>query len=161
MKDFVDQMVNDIVEDSRKAVRKAMNETAKQIERDFLTQAKIYLDNYYMEYDPDWYKRTDNLRENSLHPSRRYRANVVEAGIEFSSVDMKPYSRHPNAKSWEPRTFATLEDYVLFNAMYGFHGNEDIHSGTKIDDEMAQYLQWYGDNMLDKILDKNMAKFFD
>lgn len=159
MKNYINDMINNIIEDNYKAVRKGLNETVKQIERDFYTQGKIYLDNYYAEYSPKYYNpRTGNLRDHSLQKYKLYGRKKVEVGIKFSTENMDTYKRSKNAKPWEPRTFATLEDYVLFNAMEGFHGREGIHDGTKINEEMKRYTEWY-DGMVDKMLHDNIAKF--
>lgn len=157
----VDNMVQSILNENHSAIQKAMVRTAGKIQRDFLAQAKIYLDNYYMEYSPVYYDRIDNLKKYSVHRrnSNIQYGDVVEAGIYFSSDSMDAYPRHPNAKPWESRTFATLEDFVLDNAMQGYHGRKGLNDGTPIDEEMQRYVQWYGDTMLDKLINDNIARF--
>lgn len=159
MKNSINDIINNIIEDNYKAVRKGLNATVQQVERDFLTQGNIYLDNYYAEYDPEYYNpRTDNLRNNSLQTYRAYKNKIVEVGIKFSAENMEAYPRskkHP----WEPKTFATLEDYVLYNAMEGFHGWDGLHNGAKINEEMKRYTQWYSDTVVDGLLHNNIAKF--
>lgn len=157
----VDRMVKDILDQNEQAILKAMVRTGARIERDFLLQAKIYLDAYYDEYAPRVYKkRTGNLKNNTLHRRRgnQQEGTVIEAGIYFSSDDMDKYPRHPKAKAWEANPFATLEDFVLDNAMQGYHGREGIYNGSRIDDEMDMYVQWYERNMLHKILQNNIDK---
>ena len=161
MKKYVDDMVDNIIRDNYQAVRQGLYKTVLKIEQDFYNQGKIYLDNYYNEYSPDYYKRTNNLRDNSLRKYHKYtgfRLTSVETGISFSTEGMDIYKRSNGAKPWETSPFNTLEDYVLYNAMEGYHGREGLHDGTKIDTEMQRYTEWY-DGMVHNILRNNIAKF--
>ena len=65
------QSLNGIAEsistDIRKRTKAALEYAGQKISGDFAVMAYLALDNYYREYEPDFYKRTYQLMNNSYY----------------------------------------------------------------------------------------------
>ena len=131
--------VEQVAAEHKRRIRKAMRDVTKRVEADFMEQAQQCLDSYYSEYSPLVYQRTGNLRDNSLHPYRRYRRNEIDIGVIFSAEEMNSYAR----------PIANIERLVVDNAMSGIHGNPSVYVGRNIDDTMMHFTSAYAHLFLD------------
>ena len=162
MRDIAKAIANDIVTNRREDMLKGMNIVANKIKQDFMMQAQIYLDAYYAEYPkpPRQYNRTDNLRNNAVIPFRRNRKGAIDVGVEFSPEKMSKYTDDEDKikKRLSNSKFLTIEDLVIANAMQGIHGAPEVYQGTKIDEEMNMYVDWYCRAILDNYFVEVMSK---
>lgn len=64
-------------------------ETAKEVSKDLKEAHKLIMDNYYNAYDPDYYVRTNNLRNNSIIQNSIIDTyDVFSAGVDIGSINM-------------------------------------------------------------------------
>ena len=146
IKAFVDQVAND----GKAKLRKAMRIASQRIEADFLEQAQNCLDSYYSEFTPDVYKRTGNLRRNGFNPYRRYRRNEIDVGVSFDPSRMDKYRTSDSISEYKAKPYIkNIEQLVIANAMEGIHGRPSVYVGRNIDDTMKHFTNAYGSWVLD------------
>ena len=146
MDTIIKNFVNTEKERWRKAIRKSMRIVGNKVKADFVAQARTCMDNYYNEYDPLSYIRTDNLKNNAIYPYERARAGELDVGVAFSSDFMNPYRVVPNNQldGYE------VADLVVHNFMEGIHGNPSISIGRHVDETMRHFTTAYNFWALDK-----------
>ena len=72
--------------------------------------------NYYDQYIPIVYQRTDNFWNNSYSPILVHKSTTYEGGIRLSSDNMEEYYHSPNAKNpWS-------KSEIYLRNMEGLHG---------------------------------------
>ena len=146
IKAFAEQVAND----GKARLRKVMREVAQRVEADFLEQAQNCLDNYYMEYDPVKYHRTNNLRDNGFNPYKRYRRNEIDVGVSFDASNMSQYRINDAFSEYKDKSYIkNREQLVVDNAMQGIHGRPSIYVGRSIDDTMMHFTSAYARFYLD------------
>jgi hypothetical protein len=153
IKAFVQQVANE----NRNKIRQAMRTVSKRVEADFMEQASKCLDSYYSEYSPLVYERTGNLRDNSIQPYKRYRANEFDVGVAFSPSGMNKYYRSGGEINNKDKPYIkNTEELVVYNAMSGIHGNSSIYVGRNIDETMmhftSAYAHWFLDGYFKELL---------
>lgn len=160
MESTIKAFAEDIVEKHRLAIRKAMRDVAKKVEEDFLQQASNCLDNYYQEYTPKKYERTNRLRDHGIVPYKRYRKNEIDVGVAFSPTEIPPYpDPYETAKVRLTGTeFKTIEDLVVGNAMEGIHGHKDVYVGKSIHETMQGFRDVYSAFFLDDYFTKLLSE---
>lgn len=160
MKDTIKGFVDEVKAQGKKAIRSAMRDVVRKIESDFMVQAKACMDNYYREYTPRVYERTENLREHGYHPYRRYRKNEIDVGVAFSADQMLPYSGvESEDNTTNDISGFSIEELVVNNFMQGIHGNPSIYIGRHVDDTMQHFTSAYVHYELDKYFEDNFEKY--
>lgn len=138
-----------VLENAKRAAIVAAKETAKQISRDMHQEALKTLKYYYADYDPDYYDRTYNLRDNSL--TKIYEDNSSDSvvdiiiGEKFSDEKMSQYM---NKKKTQSKADA---DWVVDNFLKGEHPNTGY---DQIADRVASI-------MMNKFIDEKVEKLRD
>lgn len=147
---MIKAFANQVANDGKAKIRKAMQIVSKRIEADFIEQAKTCLDNYYMEFDPDVYVRTENLRRNGINPYKRYRRNEIDVGVSFDPSRMDKYRSNDSISNNKAKSYIkNIEQLVVANAMEGIHGRPSVYIGRNIDDTMMHFTSAYGSLFLD------------
>jgi hypothetical protein len=143
---IIKNFVNVEQERWRKAIRRSMRTVANKVKADFVAQAKICMDNYYQEYDPISYRRTENLKDNAIYPYERARKGELDVGVAFSSEFMNPYRVGPKSEldGYE------VAELVVNNFMEGIHGNPSISVGRHVDETMRHFTTAYNTWALDR-----------
>lgn len=132
-----------VLKNAKRAAIVAAKETAKQISRDMHKEALNALKFYYKDYDPDYYWRTDNLRNNSL--TRIYQDNSTDKmvdiiiGEKFSGEKMNVY-----ADGAQP-------EWIVSDFLAGVHFNT----------EYKQSPERTAENMMDKFINEKAEKLMD
>lgn len=156
MDSMIKAFANQVANDGKAKLRGVMRQVAKRVEVDFLAQAQTCLDNYYREYDPLVYDRTENLLRNGFNPYKRYRRNEIDIGVSFDPSRMDTYRDNDTFSEYKAKPYITnREQLVVANAMEGIHGRPSIYVGRSIDDTMQHfthsYARWYLDGYFQSI----------
>ena len=152
MKELAKALAKQATQDGYKTIRKVMRDLVPLIERDFMAQAMVCLDEYYNEYTmpPRKYQRTTNLYHNVAQKYKIYRNGEINVGVRFSTDKMDTYKR-TSEQPFKSKYFNTLEELVVGSAMEGYHGYAYIAGETDtIDYKMKQFTTEYGVNVLDQ-----------
>lgn len=138
-----------VLENAKRAAVQAAKETAKQISRDMHKEALKALKYYYADYNPDYYDRTYNLRDNSL--TRIYEDNSndtvvdITIGEKFDEGTMNIYEHGKDGKyKYDPKW--VIEDFVK-----GVHTNTGYTQSTE---RIAEV-------MMNKFIDEKVEKLRD
>ena len=68
------------------------SEGAKYVQKKLMAEMPSLLEYaFYSAYDPIWYNRTDNIKNNSYFPYSLRNSKMCEGGIEVSSAFMDEY----------------------------------------------------------------------
>lgn len=147
---MIKAFANQVANDGKAKIRKAMRIVANRVEDDFIKQAQSCLDSYYMEFSPAVYNRTGNLRDNSINPYRRYRRNEIDVGVSFDAGGMNAYKSNDSVSNYKENPYITnIEQLVVSNAMEGIHGSPSVYIGRNIDKTMTHFTDAYGFLFLD------------
>ena len=158
MDTMIKAFANQVANEGKAKLRKAMRIVANRVEADFLEQAQNCLDNYYMEFDPDVYVRTGNLRRNGFNPYRRYRRNEIDVGVSFDTSRMNTYKSNDSISEHKTKSYIkNIEQLVVANAMEGIHGRPSVYVGRSIDDTMMHFTNAYGSWYLDGYFQEVMS----
>lgn len=77
--------------------------------------AKYAIEQFYQDYTPNYYDRTDDLKNNSYTPYYHNNGKAIYGGVRINSEKMKPYQ--PGTKSeTDPFEVASF-------AWHGWHGD--------------------------------------
>jgi len=138
-----------VLENAKRAAVQAAKETAKQISRDMHKEALKALKYYYADYDPDYYDRTYNLRDNSLTKIYKDNSNdtVVDIviGERFDEGTMDLYEHGKNKK------FTNDPKYAVAAFLEGVHPNTGYTQSTE---RIAEI-------MMNKFIDEKVEKLKD
>ena len=161
MEQAIKDFVKTLKEEHRQAIRAGMKEVARRVEKDFKEEAKRCIDNYYKEYSPTVYERTDRLRDHGILPYKRYRLNEIDVGVAFSPMEIPPYDDpYGNAeKRLKGTPFKTIEDLVVGNAMEGIHGHKSVYVGKSIHETMQSFRDVYSAFFLDEYFKATIDKY--
>lgn len=160
MDSMIKAFANQVAKDGKEKLRGVMKQVANRVEADFLEQAQTCLDNYYREYDPLQYDRTENLRRNGFNPYKRYRRNEIDIGVSFDPSRMNKYRSDDTFSEYKSKPYITTrEQLVVDNAMEGIHGRPSIYVGRSIDDTMQHFTSAYAHLFLDGYFQALISKF--
>lgn len=133
----LNRILNNIITDTRKKTKAALEYAGQKISGDFAVMAYLALDNYYSEYNPKFYKRTNQLMDSSYYKVNKRNGFSIDAGVVFDPELMN----HPHK--------GIPEEGIMENFMYGIHGNPDIYdSGANYRDQMDKFYQQYNESGL-------------
>ena len=160
MDSVIKAFANQVANDGKSKLRGMMRQVAKRVEADFLEQAQTCLDNYYREYDPLVYDRTDNLRQNGFNPYKRYRRNEIDVGVSFDPSRMDKYRSSDSISEYKAKPYIkNVEELVVANAMEGIHGRPSVYIGRSIDNTMMHFTSAYAHFFLDGYFKELISKF--
>ena len=158
MDGMIKAFANQVANDGKAKIRKAMRLVSNRVEADFLEQAQNCLDSYYTEFKPDVYIRTGNLRRNGFNPYRRYRRNEIDVGVSFDPSRMDTYRSNDSISEHVAKPYIrNIEQLVVANAMEGIHGRPSVYVGRSIDDTMMHFTNAYGSWYLDGYFQEVMS----
>lgn len=157
MDGVIKAFANQVANDGKDKIRKAMKLVSNRVEADFLEQAQNCLDNYYMEFTPTVYDRTENLRRNGFNPYKRYRRNEIDVGVSFDPSRMDKYRSNDSISEYKAKPYIkNIEQLVVVNAMEGIHGRPSVYVGRNIDETMmhftSAYAHWFLDGYFQEVL---------
>lgn len=133
-----------VLENAKRAAVQAAKETAKQISRDMHQEALKALKYYYADYDPDYYDRTYNLRDNSL-------TKIYEDNSNDAVVDIVIGERFSDDKMHDYVKGGADPDWVIDRFLEGDHRNTGY----------GQSLERNATNMMNKFIDEKVEKLRD
>lgn len=155
---MIKAFANQVANEGKAKLRKAMRIVANRVEADFLEQAQNCLDGYYTEFTPAVYDRTGNLRRNGFNPYRRYRRNEIDVGVSFDPSRMDKYRSNDSISEHNTKPYIrNIEQLVVSNAMEGIHGRPSVYVGRSIDDTMMHFTNAYGSWYLDGYFQEVMS----
>ena len=128
----IDAFVEKIIADAETKIKTDLEVVSQKIRKDFTDKAKEAVLQYYANYTPEIYVRTNNLRDNVV---RDISFSVLNSGqygafIQFNSSKMSEYPSYGRADG------VSVKDIVVANFMAGIHGREEIQK----DDNPAQQI---------------------
>ena len=167
----IDDVLDAIVKDYKNVAVKAVKNAAKKAQNDVIKEAESYLQQYYANYEPKMYSRTNRLRRAILpYWADRSTSNgiSIEVGVQYKSSALKGAYRsnswwHQSGGDWISRfndrgsfDFKAQDngipepDWILENFLKGEHG------GAQQDSESTNTLM---KNFFDKELPNNIEKY--
>lgn len=108
--------VEDLLKDEKKAMKKAIKFAVKEAQKDLMAKADSCLIEYYNEYSPNSYDRTNSLRQSFLPYEKVVtKGDIVEGsvGVQYSASKLQEYIESIQPGSWE------REDGSLHGGYYG------------------------------------------
>ena len=123
----LNRVLNNIITDVRKTTKAALEYAGKRVSDDLDQMAYLALDSYYSEYDPKYYKRTNDLMNNSYYKTNQRTGFSVKAGVKFDENLMN----HPKA--------GIPEYAILENFMVGVHGFDGVYDSINRRNAMDKY----------------------
>lgn len=130
-KPSLDWMLKNIITDVRKTTKAALEYAGQKVSDDLGKMAYYALDSYYNEYDPEYYKRTNELINNSYCKINKRSGFNVKAGVKFDENLMD----HPKA--------GIPEYAILENFMVGVHGFDGVYDSINRRNVMDKYYNSY------------------
>lgn len=132
-----------VLQDAKRAAIAAAKETAKQISRDMHREALNALKYYYNDYDPDYYWRTYNLRDNSL--SKIYQDNTTDSTVDIIIGEKFSVERMNTYKD------GAKPEWILSDFLAGVHFNTNYN----------QSAERTAENMMDKFINEKAEKLIE
>ena len=135
---------------------KACEEAAKHAQKLLTEKAKKLMDNYYDEYTPHIYDRTNNLHDNAIKPLYSLHGTNHLGGVTISSEAMEEYKRLvPDeskgvgilGKYYTEQLIPGEKDIVVKNWIEGTHPNIDENELKNGKTENGKILEAYRDNI--------------
>jgi len=165
----IDEAFAAILKDCQNIAVEAVKNAAKKTQKDIIVEANSYLQKYYNNYKPKYYKRKFNLHK-AITPVFEDKSSgdkiSIEVGVEYNSSALnglyKSNSRwHQSGDAWKPvinySNFSADNgipepDWILENFLEGVHpwAQDDSEStntlmrdffNTKLPDRIEQYIQ--------------------
>ena len=129
MKDNIDALINQIVDDAEKKIRTDLKVISSKVQDDFAEKAKEVVLLYYTNYPkpPRIYERTYNLYNNVIDYNISFgflKKGRYDSWLQFNSDNMKEYTDGGN------------KDEIVKNFMMGIHSDEDVF----VEENPAKYI---------------------
>lgn len=167
--------VDEILKDYKSAMTEAVRYAVKQAERDFMNRAYSCLEEYYNNFEPDVYERTETLRYAFLPYSNvKYGKDKItgQVGVEYSAdmlEQMMPAPVYSMTGQIKHKGYYGSEKHqpvdawwVLENYLLGLHpdGGDDRESfivddkspNEKMNEFIEQYAATWDENVLAGLL---------
>ena len=138
----LDGIINNITTDIRKRTKAALEYAGQKISGDFAVMAYLALDNYYREYEPEFYKRTYQLMNNSYYKVNEFKNYSVNTGIMFDPERMH-HIRSGKKEFTEYEIFDNFLDGVHGWKSDGNGGYQQIMFGANYQDQMDKFYREY------------------
>lgn len=107
---------NALLRDAQRYMETFAYNYAKEASNQLTKKAKSCIEMFYNDYTPRYYKRTDDLRDNSIQSYFHNNTREYRGGVRISPEKMSPYNVDYNAVSTDAITVAQL-------GWHGFHGD--------------------------------------
>ena len=127
------------------------SEGAKYVQKKLMAEMPSLLEYaFYNAYEPIWYNRTDNIKNNSYFPYSLKNSKMYEGGIEVSSAFMDEYEHG----KWTPEKVKYIEytnfevvcfyvDKIIANSMFDKNGDIKVDSCQKYLQYIFTLLSFY------------------
>ena len=144
-----------VLENAKRAAVVAAKETAKQISRDMHKEALNALKYYYKDYDPDYYWRTYNLRDNSLK-------KIYEDKSTDTTVDIIIGERFSDDKMHDYISGGVDADWVVNRFLEGDHRNTGYRQSPERNatNMMNKFIDEKVENLMDKYMNSAILREF-
>lgn len=119
----LDKAVEDLLKDEKKAMKKAIKFAVNEAKADLMAKADSCLIEYYNEYSPHSYDRTNSLRQSFLPYEKVVtKGDIVEGsvGVQYSASRLQEYIEANQPGSWE------REDGSLHGGYYGSRNYQPV-----------------------------------
>ena len=119
----LEKAVEDLLKDEKKAMKKAVKFAVKAAQTDLMAKADSCLIEYYNEYSPSRYNRTNSLRQSFLPYEKVVtKGDIVEGsvGVQYSASRLQEYIEMEQPGSWE------REDGSLHGGYYGSRNYQPV-----------------------------------
>lgn len=137
----LESAINELRENYRKVLRQAVQYATEEAEKDVHQRALSCLEEYYSNYEPNSYNRSDSLRHAFL-PYKSVKSNghylISTVGIEYNASALEAYapSSYNASKKYDGRVDT---EWVIDNYLEGIHPTTN---GSKIP-ENVEYIPIY------------------
>lgn len=128
--EVLEKAVEDLLKDEKKAMKKAIKFAVNEAKTDLMAKADSCLIEYYNEYSPNSYDRTNSLRQSFLPYEKVVtKGDVVEGsvGVQYSASKLQEYIEANQPGSWE------REDGSLHGGYYGSRNYQPVDAAWVID----------------------------
>ena len=144
-----------VLENAKRAAVVAAKETAKQISRDMHKEALNALKYYYKDYDPDYYWRTYNLRDNSL-------TKIYEDNTTDTTVDIVIGERFSDEKMSQYVNAGVSPDWVVNKFLEGVHPNTEYNQSPERNATimMEKFINEKVENLMNKYMNSALLREF-
>lgn len=144
-----------VLENAKRAAVVAAKETAKQIARDMHKEALNALKYYYKDYDPDYYWRTYNLRDNSL-------TKIYEDKSTDTTVDIIIGERFSDDKMHDYIRGGVDADWVVNRFLEGDHRNTGYRQSPErtAENMMNKFINEKVENLMNKYMNSALLREF-
>lgn len=150
----VDAVLNEIMNDYKAIAIEAVENAAKKAQKDIVEEAENYLQQYYKNYQPRIYKRTDRLKHAIVPYYEDFstaKKLSIEVGVEYNSDMLRKMYKsrskyHQSGYDWKSVTDYSRDgfksDYgmpepgwILENFLQGIHPYTERRNGKWIYDD--------------------------
>ena len=112
----------------------------KEASEELTKTAQYAIEAFYADYEPNWYHRTDDLRDNSYKSYHHNNGRRYYGGVRISADKMSPYMNGWNSEPTSP-------EIIVYSAWeHGWHG----HSNREIKPMSPTPLEIVQEKMVDK-----------
>lgn len=148
-KPSLDTIIKHIITDTRKTTKAALEYAGQKVSDDLCKMAYLALDNYYSEYDPEYYRRTNDLRNNVYYKINKRDGFSIKSGVVFDHEKMN-HKHKGHYSNGDPFT----EFDIYNNFLDGFHGYK-WNNGTQQAEEIRgadhkAFMDGYYDSYISK-----------
>ena len=140
-----DQAIDELLNNWSDAIGEAAVYATKKAEEDFYNHSMKFLEQYYDQYDPIRYKRSDSLRHAFVKFSnvkRHSKTIQCEAGVVYDAWLLEDYVGANNNYAYDAsKKYGQVDgDFVINNYLEGLH---PYTSGSTEPGTPIQYHQYY------------------
>jgi hypothetical protein len=133
----LDEAIDDIMKDYKNVVKKAVTYAAIEARRDIYNYSMSCIEEYYNEYDPKRYKRSDSLRYSVLPRLIQYTEGdkiKTRVGVEYNPFSLEAYTQGNSAYDGSSHYTPVDPWYVIDNYLRGVH---PATNGTRNEDDVV------------------------
>lgn len=139
----LDAAIEELRKNYKQVLKEAVQYATREAKKDVHHKALTCLEEYYMNYDPSSYNRTDSLRH-AFVPYGRVKGNseylISTVGVEYNTSLLDTYivgsNNYGNREIDDGKDIIPIEQWVMHNYLDGIHPTTD---GTNIPGA-AQYI---------------------
>lgn len=158
----LDDVIKDNAEDFKKKILKAAEKATRRAVNDINNHALSCIQDYYDEYNPTSYHRSNNLQHAILPTYSVVESGntiICEAGVEFDALKLYVYTSDEHAYNASAKYNIVDTDWVIINFLEGIHPRTN---GSSIPDEVDYIPYTYlptPDEKMQQQIDEYSAKF--
>ena len=124
--------IDDVLKDYKSAMKEAVSFAAVEAQKDFMDKALTCLEEYYDNYDPTSYKRTDTLYRAFLpYVNVKFGNEKIsgQVGVEYDASLLNTYVVGSNDYGHRDidsgKDIMPINEWVLYNYLHGIHPTTD------------------------------------